>query len=105
MTSNLVPNGVVQLHESDLAGVSTDDDSVPKGGHIEAYFKTFAKAAATMGIKDITRDLEGHLRNAGFVDIKVIVKKLPVGPWPKDPKKKVFTAQLVEFQEVCCGPS
>lgn len=38
--------------------------------------------------------LDDHLRNAGFVDIKVTVKKIPLFPWPKDPKKKVSGSEI-----------
>lgn len=88
--SNLVPGGVVQLLETQLLPVCcSDDDSIPKDGAIRQYFNAWEKAFATMGLLDVGPLLESYLRDAGFEDIKVAPKKLPVGPWPKDPKKKV----------------
>lgn len=70
-------------------GFSTDDDSAPKGGYLAEYRECFEEATTRAGLKDVCVDLEGYLLDAGFVDVRVVVKKLPVGPWPKDPKKKV----------------
>lgn len=41
------------------------------------------------GLVDVAPRLESLLKDAGFVDVRVTVKKLPVGPWAKDRKKKV----------------
>lgn len=76
------------MHESGTR-FSTDDDTIPKGGAIEEYQGYFDQAASLVGLKDVREDLEGYLRDAGFVDVHVVVKKLPIGPWPKDPSKKV----------------
>ena len=32
--------------------------------------------------------LEPYLMEAGFSDVRVVVKKLPLGPWGRDAKKK-----------------
>lgn len=85
---NLSPNGVVQLHESRLR-FQTDDDSIPKGGALEAYEKLFLEAGKLAGLKDVCEELEGYLLDAGFLDVRVVIKKLPIGPWAKDVKKKV----------------
>ena len=85
---NLTPGGVVQLHELSMQWF-TDDNSIPAGGKLEQYQKSLAKALELAGIRDVTRDLESYLRNAGFVDIKVVLKKMPFGPWAKDRRKKV----------------
>lgn len=29
-----------------------------------------------------------QMKNAGFVDVKLVRKKQPLGPWPKDPQMK-----------------
>lgn len=70
-------------------GFSTDDDSAPKCGYLAEYRECFEEATTRAGLKDVRVDLEGYLLDAGFVDVRVVVKKLPIGPWPKDPKKKV----------------
>lgn len=89
MYENLVPGGVVQLLECRIS-FHSDDDSIPKGGHIERWTDRFNRAAQRAGLRDVCEELEQYLVNAGFVDVRVVVKKLPIGPWPKDPAKKVF---------------
>lgn len=84
----LTPGGVVQLRESELL-FKTDDDTIPKGGAIDKFVAKFTEAIGLAGLKNVCEDLEGYLLDAGFVDVRVVVKKLPIGPWPKDPKKKV----------------
>jgi hypothetical protein len=81
---------VVQLHENRTV-IACDDGTIPKGGWIEKYQVAFDKAAELAGIKEVSQELEGYLVEAGFVDVKAVVKKLPIGPWPKDKKKKVST--------------
>lgn len=88
MFDNLVPGGVVQLHESQMA-FPTDDDSLPKGGYLDRYITNFEKALDAAGLTDKTDKLEGYLKDAGFVDVKVVTKKIPYGPWAKDKQTKV----------------
>jgi hypothetical protein len=88
MYENLTPGGVVQLHETEMT-FSNDDDSLPKGGYLERYYNDGTKALQLAGLVDKSDKLEGYLKDAGFVDVKVVVKKLPVGPWPKQEKQKV----------------
>ena len=89
MYENLVPGGVVQLLECRL-WFHSDDDTTPKGGHIERYTDNLNRAAQRAGLRDACEELEEYLVNAGFVDVRVTVKKFPIGPWPKDPAKKVL---------------
>ena len=56
---------------------------------MEAYEKLFHEAGKLAGLKDVCEDLEGYLLGAGFIDVRVVIKKLPIGPWPKERKKKV----------------
>lgn len=67
----------------------TDDDTIPKGGAIESHIAKYLKACDIVGLKNVCEDLEGYLLDAGFVDVRVVVKKIPIGPWPKETKKKV----------------
>lgn len=85
----LRPGGVVQLLELNVE-FTTDDDSVPKGGYIERYQEAYNEAAKKAGLKNPVAELGDYLRGAGFVDVAVVVRKLPVGPWAKDPQKKIL---------------
>lgn len=84
---NLAPGGVVQLRESHVV-FQCDDNSIPAGGAIETHCARFVKAAEATGLTNNLEDLAGFLVDAGFEDVKVVIKKLPLAPWPKDPKKK-----------------
>jgi cyclopropane fatty-acyl-phospholipid synthase-like methyltransferase len=85
---NLRPGGVVQFQET-RTKFGCDDDSIPKGGFIEKYEISFNKAAGLAGFEDATYRIEEYMRDTGFVDVRVVVKKLPIGPWPKTRVKKV----------------
>lgn len=87
--SSLVPNGKVELLEYRTAFTS-DDDSIPHGGFIEEYEREYLKAAEIAGIIDVPPKLEQHLKDAGFVDVRVTVKKHPIGGWPKDKARKLL---------------
>lgn len=86
----------MQLYESEMT-YRSDDGTLPKNGALELYQRLFREAGAVVGLKDVCQDLEGHLLNAGFVDVKVVVKKVPTSPWPKDPKKKEIGRWFLEF--------
>lgn len=95
---NLVPGGVVEIRESQTR-FHTDDDSKHKGGFLEKYENDFIKSAAMAGINDVCEKLQGFVEDAGFVDVKVVVKKLPLGAWPKDRKKKELGAWGLAIME------
>lgn len=90
MYENLAPGGVVELVESQIW--QTDDDTIPKDGYINKYKEGLLEGSKLAGLVDISQPI-GHklakyLREAGFIDVRVQLKKLPLGPWPKDRKKK-----------------
>lgn len=68
----------MQLRESRTI-FETDHNPIPKGGKIEERTAAFIKATKLAGITDVCEELEGYLLGAGFVSVKVVVKKLPVG--------------------------
>lgn len=76
------------MHEV-LAPFHTDDDSIPKGGSLEDYQEKLVGALDLVGMRDVSTELESYVRGAGFIDIEVVLKKTPIGPWAKEPKQKV----------------
>lgn len=80
---------MIQLHEAPTR-LSTDDGTIPKGGYIEQYQENIDKAQQLAGIPVVSEDLALYARDAGFVAVGVVLKKAPLGPWPKDPKKKTL---------------
>lgn len=43
---------------------------------------------------DKVRSLRGPLRRAGFTNIQLIKKKIPLGFWPRDPQKRLLGCYL-----------
>lgn len=87
---NLTPGGVLECFESRLR-FESDDDSIPKNGALEKWVSALGESTRLAGFEDIPPKLEGYIKEAGFVDVKLVIKEMPLNPWPKDPKKKVST--------------
>lgn len=79
---------MAEFFESQIV-FQTDDDSVPKGGFIERYQEAFIKGIELAGLQQVSDKLQGYLQDAGFADVKVTVKKIPIGGWAKEKRKKV----------------
>lgn len=67
----------------------TDDDTISKGGRLEEYQEKLHRALGQMSMRDNTPFLESYVQKAGFEEIQVVLKKMPLGPWAKEPTKKV----------------
>lgn len=65
-----------------------DDDSIPPTGFITRYKAAYDAAGAIAGLDEPHDRLEPYLIAAGFEEVRVIIKKLPIGTWPREPKKK-----------------
>jgi hypothetical protein len=86
----------VEFLESRLSWDS-DDNTIPEGGNMVQYITALRQGAALAGFEvEIQQKLDKYLSDAGFVDIQVEIKKLPLCPWPRDPKKKV-SSSISEF--------
>lgn len=82
------PGGWVEFQEPQ-AWVESDDDSMSRAPNIVQWQNLIDKAAAGFGKSTrIAHTLKEHMLGAGFVDVQEKVVKLPIGPWPKDPKMK-----------------
>lgn len=65
---------------------------------MERYIKALRQSILAAGFEyDLPPKLEGYLRGPGFVDVQVVVKKLPVGRWPRHLAKKVRLKRLFLF--------
>lgn len=85
---NLRPGGVAEFQEA-RPGWRSDDHSVPKGGYIEKYTRSFFTACTKAGLRDAAPEIPHLMEEAGFTDVRVIFKKMPIGYWPKEPEMKV----------------
>ncbi|KIX08590.1 uncharacterized protein Z518_03246 [Rhinocladiella mackenziei CBS 650.93] len=67
----------------------TDDDSIPSGHIFTLASASYEEAGERMGktfrILDLQKD---YVEQAGFVNVVEKRYKMPLGPWPKDPKLK-----------------
>ncbi|KAK6345662.1 hypothetical protein TWF718_007571 [Orbilia javanica] len=94
------PGGYVELLEPDST-LRCDDGSLPEDSALAQWGKLFTGGARGIGAPfDDTPNFSGYLRDAGFVDIKREIFKLPNSPWAKDPHmKEVGGYQMAAFIE------
>ncbi|KAL4760272.1 class I SAM-dependent methyltransferase [Aspergillus foveolatus] len=87
---HLVPGGYIEISDADPAA---DAVSFPNSG--DSYLNTLTSAmrsaAETTGYpRDLCHLLPSVLTAAGFVDVRVIERTIPVGTWPNDPREKTL---------------
>ncbi|CCX06893.1 Similar to mRNA 3' acc. no. Q4IPA4 [Pyronema omphalodes CBS 100304] len=78
------PGGYLELVELGQITYS-DDDSMKDDNPIKIHFETTKKAMEKIGRPpQDTENMKRKLEEAGFIDVKVMRAKQPIGPWPKD---------------------
>ncbi|KAI9046043.1 class I SAM-dependent methyltransferase [Aspergillus affinis] len=84
----LNPGGWFEFAEVDLI-VCGDDDTIQQAKSLKECTRLVKEASARMGrlMGTATEHIQ-RLSNAGFVNIREDVYKMPMSPWPKDPKLK-----------------
>lgn len=86
--SNLAPGGWVEFQDYDISIVS-DDGTLTEKHHTSKWMSLLIEACVSVG-----RDprpgpnIEGWVKDVGFVDVVHQRFKMPIGPWPKDPHHK-----------------
>ncbi|OJJ42161.1 hypothetical protein ASPZODRAFT_29416 [Penicilliopsis zonata CBS 506.65] len=88
--NNLRAGGYFELQALAL-DIFSDDDSLNERGPFTAQMCELAKeASAKFGkpMGKIETTWPDALRSAGFVDVVLKMIKVPINPWPKDPKQK-----------------
>lgn len=85
-TRHLKPGGWYEQVEYAVEWIA-DDGSVPEGHVFHRWNKIFIEAGERMGktfrILDLQKD---YVEQAGFINVSERRYKMPLGPWPKDPK-------------------
>jgi len=84
------PGGIIESREPSVF-MESDDGTVTNDMALGQWGKLFAEGGRKFG-----RSFEVHqegivpkaLEAAGFVDLKEVVVKVPIGSWPQDPKLK-----------------
>ncbi|KAF2634511.1 S-adenosyl-L-methionine-dependent methyltransferase [Massarina eburnea CBS 473.64] len=87
--ANLNAGGYMELQEP-IARFDCDDGSFEELGKDLYQWQELCNDAARKFGKEMQRagELKGQMLNAGFVDVHEKIVKVPIGPWPKDPKMK-----------------
>ncbi|SCO12194.1 related to TAM domain methyltransferase [Fusarium fujikuroi] len=81
-------NGYIELQGVD-ARFESDDGTLDKAPSAKSWMKHLIEACAKFGKPvDCADKWKDRLIKAGLVDVQQDVRKLPIGPWPKDPKLK-----------------
>ncbi|KAL4974324.1 S-adenosyl-L-methionine-dependent methyltransferase [Aspergillus desertorum] len=87
---HLAPGGYLEISDADPAA---DIVSIPnsRDSHFSIFTSAMRTAAETTGCpRDLYHLLPGVLTAAGFVDVHVIERTIPVGIWPDDPREKTL---------------
>ncbi|RPA81048.1 S-adenosyl-L-methionine-dependent methyltransferase [Ascobolus immersus RN42] len=85
---NLLPGGYIQIHEVDVAQPQSDDGTHLNTSILE-YSSKLSEAARKAGRPvDLAPKLQGYIEDAGFEGVTKIIRKAPIGAWPKDPRLK-----------------
>lgn len=82
------PGGWIELTDFD-AWASTDDNSLPEDSSYHEFQTRLEEAATKFGRRmNVGPHHKQALIDTGFVDVVHDCRKVPLSPWPKDPKQK-----------------
>jgi hypothetical protein len=82
------PGGWIELSDFD-AWASTDDNSLPENSSYHEFQVRLEEAATMFGRKmNVGPGHKRALEDAGFVDVTEDIRKVPLSPWPRDPRQK-----------------
>lgn len=90
--THLKPGGYIEVADADPAG---DTISFPQAdtdsSHLRIYARALRAAAAEAGYpRDLRHLREEVLLAAGFVDVRVLERTIPIGLWPDDLQEKTL---------------
>ncbi|KIW29310.1 uncharacterized protein PV07_05134 [Cladophialophora immunda] len=85
---HLRPGGWVEIIDFEAWG-STDDNSLPEHSFWHTWQTELSNAAEKFGrTMNISPQIKGLVDRAGFQDVVHEVHKVPLSPWPKEPRRK-----------------
>ncbi|KAI5782574.1 S-adenosyl-L-methionine-dependent methyltransferase [Geopyxis carbonaria] len=106
----LRPGGIVELQDK-YDFFHSDDNTLPASSSLPRWVDLWAQAAALAGRPwlEIVEHFDTLLAGAGFEGVEKRVLKVPVGPWPKEPRAKELGMfmQRHEYdgaESICVGP-
>ncbi|KIX05642.1 uncharacterized protein Z518_03614 [Rhinocladiella mackenziei CBS 650.93] len=85
----LKPGGWVENQEFDCV-VLSDDNTIPTDSKLSEWVTLWNEGMGMMGMtgRIDPEKMASAMREAGFVNVKIKPYKMPIGPWPKDPRLK-----------------
>jgi len=97
----LVPGGWLDCQTVDVSGYYSQKlgDAILPSDHIAQASLEFAvKAGESAGMEfRIADKIEGWLKDAGFVNISIDLRRVPLGTWPRDKRQKELGAWNVSL--------
>lgn len=97
------PGGWIEIQEDDICGLFSDDDTYKVGGGYDTYNQALREGGIQAGRRlDIVEELKGKAIAAGFVNVKEMKYKWPIGTWPKDPHFKELGRWGIEVLDSGC---
>lgn len=86
---NLAPGGWMECQEFDYHRRS-DDNTIRPGSRLAFWEKEWTRGMNLIGLRGLCDPelVMSQMRDAGFVRVQSRMFKMPIGPWPKDPKMK-----------------
>ncbi|KAK7961601.1 uncharacterized protein PG986_002426 [Apiospora aurea] len=105
--ANLKPGGWVEWQELH-AWMQCDDGTMPPNDPAFDFYKLFQQAFRRIGCDTaLAANLDGPLKDAGFVNVQCVVKKIPVGQWARDKKLRLagwyLRTAIQEVLPALCG--
>ncbi|KAI5799824.1 S-adenosyl-L-methionine-dependent methyltransferase [Geopyxis carbonaria] len=85
--NHLEPGGYAQILELHVESLSDDGHH---GELLKEFFDRLEKALKILGLGNLGPQLDGMIRDAGFVDVEQRIYKLPWAPWPKDSRLRAL---------------
>ncbi|KKA20747.1 UMTA methyltransferase family protein [Rasamsonia emersonii CBS 393.64] len=88
------------LYKTKFDFIHAHDDTIKKAENCQLLLKNLHTAANKFGkTLDNVHLWKEKVEKAGFVDVKESVFKVPIGPWPKDPKLKEI-GRYQQYQQI-----
>ncbi|KAE8353477.1 S-adenosyl-L-methionine-dependent methyltransferase [Aspergillus coremiiformis] len=85
---HLAPGGYLEV-QAVTSPFLSDDDSLDKAANLKLWMANIVEGLSKFGKPiDNVGGWKDKLKDVGFVDVHQEIRKLPIGPWPKDPKLK-----------------
>ena len=89
--THLKPGGYIEVADVDPAGDTITMPSDLETSHLSTYAAALRTAAAEIGYpRDLKHLATNALSEAGFVDVRVQERSIPIGLWPEDVSEKTL---------------